>query len=315
MTTNIDTLLSDTLWTRVGVRATSLTLRPVSSRLPATCLGVHAGRAVLASSMAACGRPDSSVAVRSVRDGRVRGEWVGREGSGVVLYVHGSAFALASARTHRSITTRLAAASEGPVFAGDYRLAPRHCFPASAEDVRGAYDWLLGQGYRADQVVLAGDSAGGHLAVDLALDLAREGAATPGGLLLLSPLIDLTFALAEQQERQPRDPMISADAARRLVGLYTGGVDPAHPRLALDVRRAHALPPTLVQAGGAEMLLADAQHLTQALHDGGHEVELQVWPGQMHVFQALPRLSPQALPALDRAGAFVRRAVARGATA
>jgi monoterpene epsilon-lactone hydrolase len=219
--------------------------------------------------------------------------------------VHGSAYAICSARTHRSLAARLSAVTGLPVFVVDYRLAPEHPFPAAADDVAAGFDWLLTQGYEAADIVVAGDSAGGHLACDLLLHRAANEREQPAAVVLFSPLIDLTFTLAEYQERVRRDPAISAAAARRLVDLYTRDVPADHPRLRLDFGLAHRLPPFLVQAGGAEMLSADARYLDQQLHTHGGTGTLEIWPGLMHVFQALPRLAPEADAALLRVRDFL----------
>lgn len=163
-----------------------------------------------------------------------------------MYFVHGSGYALCSPRTHRRLTVWLSRLTGLPVFAVDYRLAPRHRFPTTANDVRAGWDWLASQ-VAPERIVIAADSAGGHLAVDLALqpDLTTRRSAA---LVLFSPLIDLTFGLARAREALRRDP---------------------------DIRAA-----------------------------GGH-CELQVWPDQVHVFQALPRLSPEARKAIAHVGRFI----------
>lgn len=242
---------------------------------------------------------------------RVVGEWVRAPGvstsRGAIYFVHGSGFALCSPRTHRRLTAWLSRLTRLPVFTVDYRLAPRHRFPVAADDVRAGWDWLTSQ-MPAESVVIAGDSAGGHLSVDLLLqhDVAAHG---PAALVLFSPLIDLTLELARAREDLRRDPAIRASDAARLVRLYSCGVDPAHPRLRLDVAGGPTLPPTLIQAGGAEFLLADARHLAADIRTGGGRCTLQVWPDQVHVFQALPRLSPEAAKAMAQVASFIGNAL------
>jgi epsilon-lactone hydrolase len=238
---------------------------------------------------------------------RVVGEWVRAPAvptrAGAIYFVHGSGFALCSPRTHRRLTSWLSRLTSLPVFAVDYRLAPRHRFPTAANDVRAGWDWLTSQ-VPPGRVVIAGDSAGAHLSVDLLLqpDVAANG---PAALALFSPLIDLTLELARAREDLRRDPAIRADDAARLVALYSNGVDPAHRRLKLDVAGGPPLPPTLIQAGGAEMLLSDARHLAADIRAGGGRCTLQVWPDQVHVFQALPRLSPEAVKAMKHVARFI----------
>jgi len=287
------------------------TLRPLTNALPDNALGLVAGRAILAGGLAALDRTAAGTTVEAVRTfpagGQVRGEWVSAgevRDDAVILYVHGSGYSACSPRTHRGLVSRLSAATALPAFSVDYRLAPRHRFPVAADDVRRAYDWLRGW-FGAGQIVVAGDSAGGHLAVDLCLSLIRDREDQPAALALLSPLADVTLNLARVRERALRDPLASADSASRLVNHYIRHADPADPRLRHVFDTGETLPPTLIQAGGAEMLAADARHLHDQLVAVGTDCRLEVWPGQMHVFQAMPRVIPEAGPALNRAARFL----------
>jgi acetyl esterase/lipase len=301
------------LRSRGAALVSALTLRQVSAVLPPEqAWGLWLSRQIVAGIMDVFGPSLAGASVEPVDavhpDGRrVVGEWVRARGVSakpdVIYYVHGSGYALCSPRTHRRLTSWLSRLTGLPVFAVDYRLAPRHRFPTAANDVRAGWDWLAAQ-TAPEHVVIAGDSAGGHLAVDLLLqpDVAVNG---PAALVLFSPLIDLTFGLAAAREELCRDPAIRAVDAIRLVELYSAGVDPAHRRLTLDVAGAGPLPPTLIQAGGAEMLVADARQLAADIRAGGGSCELQVWPDQVHVFQALPRLSPEATKAMAHVARFI----------
>lgn len=297
----------------LAAAVTSLTLRPISGAIPLNRAGVWFTRTLVATSMGIFGPPVRGTQVTPVREGAVVGEWVrapGVENSRrAVFYLHGSAYVICSARTHRGLASRLSQATGLPVFLPDYRLAPEHLFPAAADDVEAGYRWLLAQGFDAEGIVVAGDSAGGHLAIDLVIDNARTRTPQPAAVVLFSPLIDLTFGLAAEQERQRKDPMITAKAARKLVDLYTNGQPEDAPRLRLDLADVAAVPPVLVQAGGAEMLSADARYLQRIVTEAGGECELEIWPGQMHVFQALPFLIPEAAHALRRAANFVTTAL------
>lgn len=285
----------------------SITLRPLTAVVPLNRPGIRFSRWVAATGLAALGPPLRGSRIDPVDDG-VRGEWVRGPGAerddAVILYIHGSGYALCSARTHRGLTTRVSTGTGLPVFACDYRLAPRHRFPSAADDVRTAYNWLAGQVDPA-RILLAGDSAGGHLAVDLTLQLLREGRVPPAALAMFSPLFDPTFALVTARERMQRDPMISAARMARLVGLYTRDADLTSPRLRLVADDVTGFPPALIQAGGREILAADAVELARELRRAGSDCELDIVAGQMHVFQALPRLTPEAGPALARACRFL----------
>jgi acetyl esterase/lipase len=301
------------LRSRGAAVVSALTLRQISAVLPPEqAWGLWLSRQIVAGIMDVFGPSLAGASVEPVDavhpDGRrVVGEWVRAPGvsakQDVIYYVHGSGYALCSPRTHRRLTSWLSRLTGLPVFAVDYRLAPRHRFPTAANDVRAGWDWLAAR-TAPEHVVIAGDSAGGHLAVDLLLqpDVAVN---RPAALVLFSPLIDLTFGLAAAREELCRDPAIRAVDAVRLVELYSTGVDPAHRRLTLDVAGGGPLPPTLIQAGGAEMLVGDARHLAADIRAGGGSCELQVWPDQVHVFQALPRLSPEAAKAMAHVACFI----------
>lgn len=274
--------------------------------------GVAFGRALIGAIMAALGSMPAGTKVIPVSGPGVRGEWVlgpGVEfGERAGYYVHGSAYVICSARTHRKLVARLSEVTGLPMFVVDYRLAPEHRFPAAAQDVETGYRWLLAQGYAVSDIVIGADSAGGHLTCDMLLAHADEPNFSPAVVVLFSPLIDLTLGLAEQQEAVRRDPAISAAAARRLVGLYTQGPHRDNQRLRLDFSRADQLPPVFIQVGGFEMLSADARYLDAEIRRAGGISALEVWPGMVHVFQALPRLAPEAKPALRRAAAFIAQA-------
>lgn len=304
---------------RLASTLTRATIRPLERVIPDNELGIAITRRVLATLMAGAGPTARGVEVATVDSetaahGRIKGEWnrpEGARGDGAVLYLHGSGYNLCSTRTHRPLVSRIARQTRLEVFSAEYRLAPRHRFPTAAEDVERAWDWLLAQGWTADRVVVAGDSAGGHLALDLALQLVRAGRELPAGLVMFSPLADPSCDLIEQRERVLPDPMISAAGVRRLLAHYLGDTDPRHPRLSHVVAAGEVLPPTLIQAGGAEFLAADAHHLHDMLRATGTDVTLEVWPGQMHVFQAAARVVPEADRALRRATRFIGAALDR----
>ncbi|OBH17975.1 alpha/beta hydrolase [Mycolicibacter sinensis] len=301
--------------TRATLRAvfsaavTRWTLGCLTSVIPMNRPGVWFGRGLIATIMGAFGSMPGGTRIIPVHAPGVRGEWVlgpGVEfGNRAGYYVHGSAYVICSARTHRKLVANLSAATGLPMFVVDYRLAPEHRFPAAADDVEAGYRWLLAQGYAASDLVIGADSAGGHLTCDLLLAHAGEPGFQPAGVVLFSPLIDLTLGLAQQQEAVRRDPAMSARAARRMVGLYTRGQGHDNTRLRLDFAGADALPPVLIQVGGFEMLRADAHHLDAEIRRAGGTSTLEVWPGMVHVFQALPRLAAEAESALRRTAAFI----------
>ncbi|MBF6174916.1 alpha/beta hydrolase [Nocardia blacklockiae] len=299
---------------RLAAAASVLGVRQINALLPRNRVGIRAGRSLIATIMATFGPTLPGTRVQAVRSDSVRGEWVRAagvpHGDRAIYYVHGSGYVVCSARTHRGLASRLSKVTGLPVFVVDYRLAPEHPFPAAADDVAAGYRWLLGNGYRPADLVIGGDSAGCHLSLDLALQNLASGRPQPAGVFMFSPLLDPTLTLAEQRDRVQPDPMAPARVGRRLIELYTAG-EPAHsPRLRLTVPPGAALPPLFVQASAGEMLSDDARQLHAMATAAGVPCELELWPGRIHVFQALPLLVPDAVPALRRTADFVASALA-----
>jgi len=307
------------LRSRGAATVSSLTLRNIAAVIPAEqAWGIWLSRQIVARVMdtfgpSLAGTHVDQVDVRTSDGRRVKGEWV--YGAGVerthtrsaIYFVHGSGYALCSPRTHRRLTAWLSRLTGLGVFSIDYRLAPKYRFPTAANDVRAGWDWLTGVlGLAPEHLVIAGDSAGGHLAVDLML---QPDVAHPAGAVLLSPLKDLTFTLARTREQRRRDPAMRSRDAVRLLELYCVGVEPDHPRLTHDIAGGRVLPPTLIHAGGAEILAADAIALADDIRSAGGDCELQIWSDQVHVFQALPRLTPEAAPAMQEIAAFATQSL------
>ncbi|WP_082952828.1 alpha/beta hydrolase [Mycobacterium sp. 852002-10029_SCH5224772] len=315
------------LRSRGAAAVSAYTLRPITSVIPPErAWGLWLSRQIIARIMGTFGPSLAGARVDPVDaklpDGRrVKGEWVygprtptseaerSSTTVGAIYYVHGSGYAVCSPKTHRRLTSWLSSLTGLPVFSVDYRLAPRHRFPTAADDVRAGWDWLVNTcGVPPNQIVIAGDSAGGHLSVDLLLQ-PEIAANHPAAQVLFSPLYDLTFALSLARERIRPDPATRTANAVRLVGLYHSGVDLTHQRLTLDVAGGPALPPTLIQAGGAEMLQGDARQLADDIQTAGGRCELQIWPHQVHVFQALPRMTPEAAKAMAYVARFIAHAL------
>jgi len=239
----------------------------------------------------------------------VPGEWLHHGDasparSGHVLYLHGGAYCVGSATTHRALTARLAQTTGLPVFAANYRLAPEHPFPAALDDALAAYRALRERG----PVVVGGDSAGGGLSLSLTLALREAGESLPELLLLLSPLADM------RPERMPEEPpgeaMLSAAWATDCARHYQGD-----PSVKPDARfwmtcplRAdlRGLPPALIQAGTDEMLHDQALALHDALKAAGVNSRCEITPGRWHVFQLHGGALQSADEAIERLGRFTR---------
>jgi epsilon-lactone hydrolase len=254
------------------------------------------------------------VRTRLIQRGAVRGHWVYAKGAdheqGVILYVHGGGFVFGSLCSHRDLVRRLSAASGLAAFFVDYRLAPEHPFPAAADDVLAAYRMLLHEGIDPGRIVFVGDSVGGSLVGGLLHDVRRLGLPTPAAVHLISPALDVTAARAVPRDAARRDPMLSPQYGLRCADSYLAGEPPTHPRIAVLDQDKRGWPPVLIQAGGTECMLGDAEALAASLAEAGVEHDLEVWPGQVHVFQAF-RFLPEAQAAVVRAGGFLRQQTTR----
>ncbi len=265
-----------------------------------------------------CAIARSSPVVPGVRvqrvAGPVRGEWVrgprAQDGVGVMLVLHGSGYLICSARTHRGFASHLSQYAGMPAFVIDYRLAPEHPFPAAEDDALAAYRWLLAQGHDPAKIVVAGDSAGGHLAVALVLRARADGLPAPAALALFGPLIDPAYRASSADVRIRRQPMDPRSAARA-VALYVGGHDAEDPRLCLLNAELSDLPPTQIHYGTREVMRADAEAFAARMIASGGRCEEKVWPGLMHGYWLWPRRSDGGLASLISAGAFLGAAVAQ----
>ena len=217
-----------------------------------------------------------------------------------LLFLHGGAYCVGSPRTHRPLAAWLARTCGLPVVVPDYRLAPEHPFPAALEDAWAVYEALSARG----PVLLAGDSAGGGLALALALQLRDRGRKPPLGLVLLSPWVDLRAA--QQPPPVPGEAMLSADWMQACAAHYSAGAvdDPRVSPLLADLR---GLPPVLLQCGTDELLCEQARALDAALRVAGVDSTLEVAEGRWHVYQLHAGQLPSADAAVGRIAAFAGR--------
>jgi acetyl esterase/lipase len=238
----------------------------------------------------------------------VPGEWIrvrGRERPSLaVLYLHGGGYTTGSPSTHRALTGHLAVHCDAEVFAPHYRLAPEHPFPAALDDAVAAWHGLRGHGLDASRLAIAGDSAGGGLAVATALRLRDLGEPMPCGLVLFSPWVDLT--LERLAPAPPGEVMLTLPWVRECARGYAAGTDPRHPGISPIEADLAGLPPTLIQVGTDELLLSDSRRLCERLRAARVPVELKEFPARWHVFQANAGVLADADRALEAVGRFLR---------
>jgi monoterpene epsilon-lactone hydrolase len=222
-----------------------------------------------------------------------------------VLYFHGGAYILGSPATHRQLTTRIARRWQARVASVDYRLAPEHPFPAATDDALAAYRALLEQGVDPATLVLAGDSAGGGLALACALQVRDGGLPPPAALVLFSPWTDLGFTGASIRGLASEDDMLDPERLRAAAADYLGEL-PTSTALASPLNAdLHGLPPVFIQVSDSEVLLDDSRRLLDALHAAGTPARMSVWHGMHHVWQLFAGLVPEADAALEEAAAHL----------
>lgn len=235
-------------------------------------------------------------------------EWQrgGEDNGRTFLYLHGGAYLVGSPATHRAITCNLARLSGAAVCVADYRLAPEYRYPAPLEDALAVYQALLARGQAPARLVVGGDSAGGHLSLQLALALKERGLPLPAALVLFSPVTDVSCAHWHQPPAG--DPLISRAWVEQAVALF------CPPQVARDSAQLSplyadlaGLPPMLIQVGEDEVLRNDSLRLAEAALQQGVAVELQRYRDCWHVFQAHAGLLAIADRALGEVAAFLGR--------
>jgi acetyl esterase/lipase len=241
-----------------------------------------------------------------------RGELVtpldGPTSEGAILYLHGGAFLMCGTATHRRIVERLARKTGMAVLSVDYRQLPSGRLHDSISDCEDAFAWLVRQGHSASKIVLAGDSAGGHLAFATALRIRDDGVGVPAGIVGLSPWLDFDHMAKIRHHNARRDAYIPARRLRQVARLVVG----SHPELHHSPVNAdlHGLPPTLIICAEGEILRVDAELMADRLAAAGVPCTLQVWEGQVHAFPVLSDLTPEARAAVQEVVTFVQRVVA-----
>jgi acetyl esterase/lipase len=223
---------------------------------------------------------------------------------GVVLYLHGGAFALGSINSHREYLGRFAGATRLKVMAIDYRLAPEHPFPAALEDAVCAYRWLLSQGLGSSQIVIAGDSAGGGLALATMLALRDAGDPLPVCGVCISPWVDLTLSSESIQSKASADPLLSPEILDAYAEYYAGDNEKRHDLISPLFADLAGLSPLLIHVGSEEILLDEALHFYEKACAAGVEVRLKTWAGLFHVFQIVPFL-PETKASLEQIATFI----------
>jgi epsilon-lactone hydrolase len=229
----------------------------------------------------------------------------------VVLYFHGGVYVIGDAFLAADLASQVGRRTDAKVISVDYRLAPEHPYPAAVDDALAAYEALLQSGVDASNIVFAGESAGGGLAVATLINARDHGLRLPAAAFVMSPMTDLTLAGTSMETRREADPLFTRELLQERVNDYTAGQDAALPLMSPIFADLSGLPPLIIQAGTHEVLLDDAVRLAGQAATADVEVTLDITPGVPHVFQAYHAILDEAAAALDRAGQFLSARLAR----
>lgn len=231
-----------------------------------------------------------------------------RSATGIILQLHGGGYYGKLHNTYRDMAGLYNELSNGyDVLSVDYRVAPEHPYPAALEDALTAYQWIIGQGYGKEKIIVAGDSAGGGLALALCLYLRDHNMPLPAGIITMSAWTDLTKSGESYQENFDIDPIFGGikDSLVYQDGYYKDS-NPEIPYISPVNGDYHGFPPMLMQVGEYEMLLSDTKTVAEHARAAGVIVKEHVYPGMFHVFQMGLLLYPEAKEAWIEVGRFIR---------
>lgn len=224
----------------------------------------------------------------------------------VILQLHGGGYIGAMRNAYRSFAGLYCEVSKGmDVLTIDYRVAPEEPYPAALEDALEAYEWLKAAGWRSRQIIVAGDSAGGGLALALCMYLKDHNRRLPGGLVLMSPWADQTAGGPSYLDNFERDPLFGNTTDSLIYNRdYAGLHDMKDPYISPVFGEYWGFPPMLIQAGSIEMLLSDSIGVAYKAKQQGAKVRLSIYEGMFHVFQMGMMMMPESKRAWREIGRY-----------
>jgi monoterpene epsilon-lactone hydrolase len=236
-------------------------------------------------------------------------EWISPSGAQqdrVILHLHGGGYITGGIDSHQMMCVLMAQTLKMKVLLPEYRLAPEHPFPAAMDDALKVYRWLLAKGYKPENIIISGDSAGGGLALAMVLKLMDAGEQLPASVVCMSPWTDLTFQGQSYRLNARVEAVLQEDVLREWAACYIGKENPANPLISPVYADYRGFPPLLIQVGSREILLDDARMLAEKTRGDGVDVTLKIWDGMWHVWQVLGALIPESRRAFEEFGQFER---------
>ncbi|MEO0464589.1 MAG: alpha/beta hydrolase [Pseudomonadota bacterium] len=225
----------------------------------------------------------------------------------VLIWLHGGAFILGSAKSYQPMAARLSRAANAQVLLVDYRLAPEHPFPHALHDAIAALEWLSARDFPPEKCFIGGDSAGANLAFGAVQNAISENGASPvAGLWIVSPYLDLTHSGLSIAERAARDPFVDPAGMPETAARYLAGAEPTDPKASPLFGKFADFPQTLIQVGGDEVFFSDAARARVAIENAGARCVFQEWAGMIHVWPLFAHQIDEGGWAIEQGGAFLR---------
>ena len=250
---------------------------------------------------------NKEVSIKEIELEGIHGEWISVNRAHmkkyIILYCHGGGYSTGSSLYARTLTTKLATSTSMDVLCFDYRLAPEHPYPAATEDAMKIWNYIMLLGYGARDIIVAGDSAGGNLALSLVMKLKMENRLLPRGFMLMSPWTDLTSSGKSHITKADIDPVLNANYINEMIENYAKDENLKNPLISPLFGSYEGFPPTYIQVGSNEILLNDSTMLHKKMVKENVSVKIDVFKGMWHVFQMSPFKT--AYEAMDKNAEFI----------
>lgn len=255
-------------------------------------------------------RLPSKTEVEKITFNSISAEWIyayDAHEDRVILYLHGGGYNICSPNTHRELAARISKESGAKVILLDYRLAPEHPFPCALDDATSAYRWLLDTGFTAENIAIAGDSAGGGLSLATAISLRDAGEPSPASIACISPWTDLEMSGNSIKTHADIDPMLNLQALKVMASNYIGECDPHSQLISPFYADLKGVSPLLIHVGSDEMLLDDSTRIAKKAKSAGVDVTIKIYDQMWHVFHFNAALMPEGKKAIEELGSFIRK--------
>lgn len=250
---------------------------------------------------------DESYSFDAKSIGGVSGLWMeaSKKSDKVLFYVHGGALLVGDTFGYRGLSGNLAHAAGIHMFSIDYRLAPESTFPAAHDDVLAAYKGLINEGFAAENIVVAGDSAGGGLALSLLLDIKENGLSQPGAAVVLSPWADLTHSGETMITKKEIDNSLTQEGLQSGADQYLNGHSASDPRVSPLFGDFSGFPPLLIEVGADEILLDDSVRVAEKASAADVDVTLHVWPDMPHDWSLFAFMLSEGRDMIEEVGSWI----------